>query len=288
MPALLARQSLVQRAVVAASAIPFRFTAWDGKVALRAAAIAILAFGVAWIVTASTDEGGLTWGVRLGRSLPVAPACAAVGAAIALAPARARGEIRALASLGRSPFESALAAVVGGAVVALAAAALMAAVPSVDVEGFFPATRHGVEFRFDEGGFVDTVHGWRIESDGALSRVPALDAATVALAAVPRHGRAAAAVVTALAGVALAFVAAHALVARPATSGPGEGGRAPERGSVARALSFVFACAVASVVAFHAAAAGRIGVEIATIPALVMLAGALLRYRPTRWPTNRA
>ncbi len=118
-----AEQRLVQRGGVG------RFTVWDARVALRAVAVAALAFGMAWVVTATTDEGGLAWGVRIGRSLPVAPACAAVGAAIALAPARARGELRALASLGRSPFESAFAAAVGGAVVALVAAVIVGADP---------------------------------------------------------------------------------------------------------------------------------------------------------------
>jgi hypothetical protein len=268
---------MVQRGGVSGSSISLRFTRWDARVAIRAAAVAALSFGVAWLVTATTDEGGLSWGVRLGRSLPVAPACAAVGAAIALAPARARGEIRALESLGRSPLESSLAAVFGGGLIAFVAALVVAVAPSVDVGGFFPATRHGVEFRFDAGGFVDAVHGWRIEPTGALLRVPAIDAATLALAAVPAHGRVAAAIVLAVAGIALAFVAAHALVTKPSGAGPGRG-----------ALAFVFACVVASVLAFHAAAAGRLPSFFATLPALVMLAGALLRYRPTRWPTKRA
>ncbi len=99
-----------------------------------------------------------------------------------------------------------------------------------------------------------------------------MDAATRALAAVPFHGRAVAAIVTALAGLALAFIAAHAMVTRPIAS---EGGRAPGWGSLSGALAFVFACAALSVLAFHAAAAGRMRAEIATLPPLVMLVGAL-------------
>lgn len=263
-----------------------RVTAWDTRIAVRAASVAALAFGVAWLITATTDEGGLAWGVRLGRSLPVAPACAAVGAAIALAPARARGELRALESLGRSPFESALAAVLGGAVVAIMAALLVAATPSIDVEGYFPATRHGVEFRFDSGGFVDAARGWRIRPDGALVRVQATDAAKIALAAVPPHGRVTAAIVTALAGVALAFILAHALITRPVASGPRAAAGPPWRSPIARSVALVVACGGATVLAFHAAAAGRIDAAFATLPALVMLAGALLRYRPRRWATD--
>src|SRR5437879_4797490 len=89
-------------------------TTWDTRVAARALVLGALAFAVAWLVTATTDEGGVAWGVRAGRTLPIAPVCAALGTAIALAHLRARGEVRALEALGRAPWENALAAVCGG------------------------------------------------------------------------------------------------------------------------------------------------------------------------------
>ena len=55
-------------------------TRWDARVFARSAVVAGLALGLAWLVTAATDEGGVSWGERAGRTLPLAPACAAIGA----------------------------------------------------------------------------------------------------------------------------------------------------------------------------------------------------------------
>src|SRR4051794_23815483 len=102
-------------------------TSWDLRAFGRAFALAGLALAIAWLLTAATDEGGVPWGVRAGRTLPVAPACAALGAWIALLPARARGEVRALEALGRAPWQSGIAAGLGGAALAVCAAAAMGA-----------------------------------------------------------------------------------------------------------------------------------------------------------------
>ena len=92
-------------------------TAWDARTFARGLAIALATLGIAFVVTAASDEGGIAWGERAGRALPIAPVCAAVGAWLALAPGRARGEDVALAALGRSPWERHAAAIVGGAAV---------------------------------------------------------------------------------------------------------------------------------------------------------------------------
>src|SRR6185312_432760 len=119
-----------------------RVTRWDAIVFFRAAVLAALALGLACLITAATDEGGVAWGERAGRTLPLTPICAAVGAWGALAAVRARGEVRALEALGRSRVQIAAAAVAGAAAVALVAAMCVGGLGGVDVAGFYPATVH--------------------------------------------------------------------------------------------------------------------------------------------------
>src|SRR6516225_7575407 len=90
---------------------PVVWTRWDSRLFLRAAVVAVAALALAWLVTAATDEGGISWGERAGRALPLTPGCAAIGVWAALAPSVARGEVRALEALGRSPAQIGAAAV---------------------------------------------------------------------------------------------------------------------------------------------------------------------------------
>jgi len=256
-------------------------TRWDTRVALRALVLGAIAFLVAWLVTATTDEGGIAWGVRAGRTLPIAPVCAAIATAIVIAQARARGEVRALEALGRSPAENAIAAVAGGAATAVVAALVMAASAKVDVDGFFPVARHGVTYAFVEGGFVDRASGWRIEADGAIARVDA-DPSASASASLPRHARNAAALSTGLSGIALPLLAAHLLLTRPLAASGARRARFG-RGSPLRAFAVVAAAAVASILSFHAAAVGRIPALVASLPMALLLAAALFRYRSKSW-----
>src|SRR5579871_4525753 len=106
-------------------------TRWDVHALLRAAGMAVAALALGWVLTAATDEGGVSWGERAGRTLPLTPLCAAVGAWGALAPVRARGEALALEALGRTRAQIAGAAVAGSAAVALVAALAMATVHAV-------------------------------------------------------------------------------------------------------------------------------------------------------------
>lgn len=256
-----------------------RWTRWDARVAARSLALAAIALAVAWLVTATTDEGGVAWGVRAGRTLPIAPVCAALGTVIALGQLRVRGEIRALEALGRSPVQNALAAVAGGATTALVAAALMAASARVDIDGFFPVARHGVAYKYEAGGFVDHGGGWRIERDGAIARVEADPPALVAAALLPRYARAAAAMTTALSGLALPLLAANVLLARPLAAKSGVRRKRFGRRSPARAMAIVALGIVATILTFHAAAVGRVPALVAPLPAAALLAFALFRYR---------
>jgi len=248
------------------------WTAWDTQVFARAAGAAAATLVLAWLVTAATDEGGVPWGERVGRTLPLAPLCAALGVSAALAPVRWRGEAGALAALGRSRAQIAAGAVAGGALVALAAALFIGLIRRVDVAGFYPTATHasvGSAWRWEGGTFVDAVRGLRVAADGMPVRVPIEQGA--AIAALPVHARAAAALTTALAGLALPMLLAHALLSRPPET------RFDRRDGwiVATAIASV----AASVVLFQSAAAHQLPAFSAAAPALVLLALAVQRYR---------
>lgn len=241
---------------------------WDRRALARAFAAGALTVLLAWLVTAATDEGNVPWGARLGRTLPVTPICAAVGAWLALAPARMRGELRALAALGRSPWQNARAAALGGALVAACAGAALGGWPSVDVAGFYPAIGGSADVRFEDGAFVDKDSGYRIAKDGELS--PSTAAPAPRDARVPPLGRLAAGLATFVAGLALALVAAHPPTARRR----------------ARWLGGAAAIGALTLLLFQAAAARRLAPAWATLPPALLLAAAAARYRDGPWRTR--
>jgi len=238
------------------------WTRWDGRQLVRAALATVLTLGVAWLVTAATDEGGVSWGERAGRTLPLTPLCATAGAWVALAPALTRGETLALEALGRSRAQIVAAAVMGGALVALVASVTLGLLRAVDVAGFFPTATHASAWTWRGAAFLDPVHGLRVAADGAPVRIAA-DAGR-ALAGIPPYGRASAAAVTALAGLALPLLLAHALI---------------ERSRVLPAALAAGAAVAASVLFFQAAAAGHLHAVLGTLPAAMLLAFAVRRYR---------
>jgi hypothetical protein len=244
-------------------------TAWDAQVFGRAAGAAAATLVLAWLVTAATDEGGVPWGERAGRTLPLAPLCAALGVSAALSPARWRGETGALAALGRSRAQIAAGAVAGGAGVAVVAALLIGLVGRVDVTGFYPTATHASGWRWDGAGFVDAVRGLRVAADGVPRPVPIEGG--VGAASLPVHARAAAAMTTALSGLALSMLLGHVLLAR-----------APDRRFGRRdawVAAWALAAVAASVVLFQSAAAHQLPALSAVVPALALLGVALQRYR---------
>jgi hypothetical protein len=244
-------------------------TTWDVAAALRAAALASGALILAWAITAATDEGGVSWGERAGRALPFAPVCAAVGAWLALAPGRARGEDRALAALGRSPWQRSAGAVVGGSAIAVACALAIAGAPAIDARGFFARVAEPTHWRFEAGTFVSDAApmvAWRVSSAGEPARVETQGAPAAAapapFATVPPHGRLWAGLATALAGIALPMLAA----------------RARRRSAVRFALLAVM-CAVLTALAFQASAVGRARPFVVALGPLLLVALAVWSYR---------
>ena len=67
--------TMIRRVVQAEQRMPrIAWTRWDRRQLVRAALTTVLTLGLAWLVTAATDEGGVAWGERAGRTLPLAPA----------------------------------------------------------------------------------------------------------------------------------------------------------------------------------------------------------------------
>lgn len=237
--------------------------AWDRRSFVRALLAALLAVVVAWLVTAASDEGQLTMGVRAGRILPLVPLCSAAGAALAVGTSRARNETRTLETLGRAPARSTWTAVMGAALPSIVTAAVVALFASVDVSAFYPQPPRGDAFAFVDGAFESPSLGVRVDAEGqplwlAAPSISAVDT-------LPHGARRAAAGVVAVAGLALALV-----VSRWATRAS-----LVDRGTFRRRRRLlgiaVGVMVAATVVALQAAGARAVPASVAVLPALVLL-----------------
>ena len=256
-----------------------RVTRWDTVVFVRAALVAALALGLAWLITAATDEGGVAWGERAGRTIPLTPICAAVGAWGALGPMRARGEVRALEALGRSISQIAAAAVAGGAALAIGAALAVGSLATVDAAGFYPTALRPSAWHWEADTFVDHARGLRVDAEGTPERFAVVAELPPRLTIIPRGGRAAAALATAMAGVALPMLLARILLGRRAADGDRP---AQNRGLVGAVWPVALVAAgsvVASVMLFQAAAAHLVPAVLAALPPALLLVFAVERYR---------
>jgi hypothetical protein len=250
---------------------PTSWASWDGRTLGRALGATLLALVVVWLVTAASDEGQLTVGVRAGRTLPLAPLCSAIGAALALGTARVRDETRALEALGRSPGETARAAALGAALPSVIVALCIGLSPAIDVSGYYPRAPRGDAFVYADGAFLSATLGVRVGPDGEPRA--AGQTARGPDEGLPRNARAAASFATGLAGVALAMIAARAAL-RVSFSAPG--GRRRRR---LVASASIAVCSLLMVVAFQAAAARAAPAVLATVPPALLLAAAIVGYR---------
>ena len=232
---------------------------WGRDTALRGLAGALLTMLVVCAVGAATDEGGVAWPLRVSRSLPLVPVCSGAGAWLALGAARTRGELVALGALGAAPSRTASAACAGAAAVSVGAAIAIALLPGLDVGAFFPAARSGGVWTHDGAGFVDGAGQVRILGTGEIARIAG---APMAHQAGLGGARAAAAIVTAAAGVALALVLART-----------------HARNAARTASVLAGFGVVIVVSLQAAAANVGPIVIAPAVAILLLVASVLLYR---------
>jgi hypothetical protein len=222
--------------------------------------LGLLLFAVACVITAVTDEGSVSFGARIVRTLPALPACGAAATLLLLRRAEGRGELLALATLGSSPARSASFTVAAAASLSVLGAILVTAHgPAADA--FFPRPPSAAPIRMEGDAFVDDERGVRITQDGTMTHAPAT----------PRDERSASARKKALCaalvllgfGIALSMGAARRLDIRAATA------------TTLAVATCVFL--------LQAAATGHVSPALATVPPLLLLIGAAVRYRAPQW-----
>jgi len=228
--------------------------------------------GLAVVVTAATDEGGLAAAERVARAVPLVPVCVALSTAVALAGPVRRGEGRALAALGRSPFACAAGAAAGAALVGLAVAGWVLFGGEHAVRAFFPSVHAAGPYRFEDGAFSNLRAGWRVSADGVIAllppQAPSPSPAQAPLAAtgLPPLARASAALLTMIGSLAFALTVAVTFVAH--------------RG---RSVVAIVAASAASAVCLQAAAAGRVPAIVAVVPSTALLLGAAWAILRASW-----
>jgi len=241
-------------------------TPWDVREAGRSAAIASGMLVLAVVVTAFTDEGGVRWGERVARVLPLVPVCVAAAAAVVVAAPNRRGEVRALEALGRSPLGSAAGAAAGAAAVGLLTAAFLGIEGLIPVRAFFPTVHSGGPYVFDAGAFTNVATGWRVARDGTLALPVASAGPLVDLGkGLPLHARLAAAFVTAIGSLAFALTVAEGTRRHPTL-----------------AWLSLLATAAATTVCLQGAASGRVPIFLTPVAPTVLLmvvAWAIVRLR---------
>jgi hypothetical protein len=249
-------------------------TPWDAASAGRATGLAVAMLVVAVLVTAATDEGGVAWGERVARVVPLVPVCVAAAAALALAGSRRRMETRALEALGRSPFMNASAAALGAAVVGLLMALLLVVDTHVSVGAFFPSVHASGRYVFEGGGFSNLATGWRVSPDGTIALAPPDAARAVvedAVHGLPHHARLAASLVTAVASLAFALVIAEL-----------------PRTRRFRSILSLLATAALTTFCLQAAASGRLPALATPLPSTLLLLGTAWAIVRVRWdPSTR-
>jgi hypothetical protein len=233
--------------------------AWDARVARRALALSLLAFVCALLLTAATDEGGVSWLERAIRTLPALPLAGAAGAHLAMAPLRARGDVRALRAIGRSHWEIVRPAIAASVGLHACAAVTVALAPDLAVQTFFPRPVAASDIVWDGRDFLDTARGVRIRADGSMDRTASAPAPE---RHAPSYARLSVAMTLLFSGAALPM---WALVVR-------------RRQVVAVGMAGA-ATAGATIVCFHAAAVGQLPAIAAAVPSGALLVGAALRYR---------
>lgn len=145
-------------------------SAWDRRLARRAAALSAITAIVTAVVVATTDEGA-PWSRRSGMIAALLPIAGSLGALAAIRIAAGRGEIRALAAIGVDPVRAARGAVAGGVALAIAGP-LLAASGIADLGGLFPRPMAPRAWVADGAGMRELTQGFRLDPGGALSLLP--------------------------------------------------------------------------------------------------------------------
>ncbi len=240
------------------------FVTSDWRNALRALGLAARGVGVALGISAASDVGGVRFGTRLARALPLAPLCAAIAVWLTLISERAKIEALAFESLGRSPALNDAGAVFGGALFALGAASLVAFSSHIDVEAIFPSFASAPKIQWNGDSFVDASRGVTFATDGNIQSLPDATKSAgdhVDLGA-PARDRGGASIALALAAIAFPLFAAAAI-----------------RRVSAAVIVAVAASAFLTFLAFDAVASARAPAGVLVLPQAALLFFAVFEYR---------
>jgi hypothetical protein len=236
-------------------------TAYDALLTRRTAALGIALAALVFLAMLGTDDVASTQAGRLGRLAALASFLGGGATFLALAQARSRGEMRALAATGLTPARASLGGVFGGTLVGLLGAGL-ALLPGVDLTPLFPhALPAEGGWVAENGVWLDSVHGVRVAADGAVSWVGAPMPADLV-----NHSAPVAATLVALVLGAIAFPL-----------------WAAAEGPLHRRACVSFVVASAAVFVFHLVAAHRIGAMTLVLPPLLLFADAVALHRGRAW-----
>ena len=248
---------------------------YDLKLAARTLALSVVALSIVGLIEWITDERGIATPGTGGRSiglLPLVPVAGAIAVLVALAPAQASGELRALSALGAAPLRTRAAPIVTAALLACLAGGLVAA-GAMDVAPLFPPPSIASDYKMarDERGdavFVSARRHTVVDANDVLARADdaPIDASTPPL---PRHAVAAAALAIAFAGAAMALWVGSPLRNRPL--------RTLLVGAIYGALQ---------VAAFQSAGARAIPALSIVVPSLLLAIVAFFEHRATRLSRN--
>ena len=140
---------------------------FDRSLFWQSVAFTLVSLGIAICVVVVTDEPFSTTPMRLARLSAFAPGLGAVGAAVAVARARGRGELRAQLALGATPWRAARGAALAAAVFGLLAVALLLS-PYADPSALFPAVTP-VSWHHIGAGLVESGSGVYVSPAGEPS-----------------------------------------------------------------------------------------------------------------------
>jgi hypothetical protein len=245
---------------------------YDLRLAARTLALSVVALSVVGLIEWITDERGVATPGTGGRSiglLPLVPVAGAIAVLVALAPAKASGELRALSALGAAPLRARAAPIVTAALLACLAGVFVAA-GAMDVAPLFPPPSIASDYRVehDERGavvFVSARRHTKVDEQDVLTRADDAPIDRGNESTLPRHAVLAAALAIAAAGTALALWVGSPLRSRPL-----------------RTLIVGALYGAAQVAAFQSAGARAIPALTIVVPSLLLLAIAMLEHRAAR------
>jgi hypothetical protein len=236
-------------------------TPYDWLLVRRTAALGLLFGLLALAVMIATDETSNTLAGRLGRLAAVAPLVGASATFLASRQLRARGEGRALESMGATPMRVARGILIGGMAIA-AVGPILAVFPHVDLSTLFPAVGPVTNpWSLHGGAWHDASRGLVVQASGDLAWSGSSGAVAAAVRPLPRMA-------TAL-SLALAAAGCPLWIAIEAN--------AARRGLVAAAV------VASAILAFHMVAAGRISALALTLPPLALVVDGALLLRSRTW-----